>query len=224
MLLSEADCWNLVREQKCDGKQIKMDGHAVQYVEPPTGEGKWYSTVEHTVVNCVLQEIDFSYKGSENPILVTPFGALNISVAVNTAIMNHNRLVWTTPQELKFGNCSLNDVLRSSGDVTQTETQGRLVDHNNQLEILFTTTKVRMCDDTSLHAVNGVPKLFVFIPHLFVNRTLKSKRIPRETSRNNRFTRNYYKPRLPQTIHRRRRRDIRSYKKCSEYFYNNRAA
>lgn len=159
VLLNDAECWNMVHEQKCAGNMMTRDGSVLQYVDPPKGDGKWYSTVEHTVLNCVIQEITFVYEDEKSPI-TTPLGPLNVSLTESTALINHNRIVWQVPRELKTGNCSLKAVFQGSGDATTTGLQGRLVDHRNQIEILFNAEKAKTCDKF-LNAIKGVPKLFL---------------------------------------------------------------
>ena len=88
ILLNDAECWNMALERTCAGNQMRKEGNNFQYVDPPKGEGKWYSEVQHTVINCVLQELTFLLTSGEKNVVETPLGTLNVETTATTALIN----------------------------------------------------------------------------------------------------------------------------------------
>lgn len=104
-------------------------------------------------------------------------GSLNVELTDTTTVVDHNRLVWQTPKEMKNNKCTLNTIFRSRGNITLTQGQGRLVDPKNQIEVLFDSKPVKVCNET-VYQVKGVPKTFLLIPDLPTNKTNKTIQNP----------------------------------------------
>jgi hypothetical protein len=97
--VSSADCWKMKLQFECAGNRNAVNGKTYSYIHKPTGDGKWMSVKEYSVVNCLAQEIELRRNRVGGPIL-SPFGSHNVSLGVDHLIVNHNTIVWIEPNKI----------------------------------------------------------------------------------------------------------------------------
>ncbi len=168
--VSPTDCWGMKLKLECAGNRNAVNGKTYSYVHEPTGDGKWMSIKEYSVVNCLAQEIELRRDRVGGPIL-SPFGSHNVSLGVDHLVVNHNTIVWIEPNKVtdgcvaKFtftGTGQLSIIrlgLDSNNQVTKHSNRtGRLIDSTKQIEVLFDTTRNPLCNDhPNSYAVLGIP-------------------------------------------------------------------
>ncbi len=103
----------MIQNKKCAGNAMTKDGKTFQYVEPPQGDGQWYSTIEQTVVNCITQELTFTMESDNGPI-EAPLGPLTVDPNALTTLLNHNRIVWQMPKSFKEKTCTLQEFIKAT--------------------------------------------------------------------------------------------------------------
>jgi hypothetical protein len=184
---------------ECAGNKNAVSGKTYSYVHKPTGEGKWMSVKEYTVVNCLAQEIELRRNRVGGPIL-SPFGSHNVSLVADHLVVNHNTIVWIEPNKIvddcvakfKFFGTGQLSIIKLGLDlrnetIIHTNRTGRLIDSTKQIEVLFDPKRNPLCKDhPNSYAVIGIPDTHIVfeenIEKLFMTKQVNRPRQSRQVS------------------------------------------
>ena len=197
--VSPEDCWKMKLQLECAGNRNAVNGKTYSYIHKPTGDGKWMSVKEYTVVNCLAQEIELRRNRVGGPIL-SPFGSHNVSLGVDHLVVNHNTIVWIEPNKIvddcvakfKFFGTGQLSIIKlgldlKNGTTIHTNRTGRLIDSTKQIEVLFDPKRNTLCiDHPNSHAVIGIPDTHIVfeenIEKLFMTKKVNKPRQTRQVA------------------------------------------
>ena len=181
-----SECWKIINNKKCGGNSVISTGTTYSFQQEPVGEGKWYSTREYQVLNCLAQQVTLKQETQNGPI-ISPFGYHNISILEGKIINNHNTIVWRSSEIVNGNgekrNCGTKVILEGKGQISvtlikdsRTET-GRLVDDSKQIEILFHHSETQLCGEIRhAHAVIGLPETHIALGHALSDYMIRKKK------------------------------------------------
>lgn len=90
-LVEPSECWSMVQTKNCGSHQMTANNKMLSFIKKPEGEGKWFSKVEHSVLNCQAHEITLSQEDVGQPIF-TPFGPIQANIDDKSHIINHHTI------------------------------------------------------------------------------------------------------------------------------------
>ena len=169
--IDDKACKKMMESKKCDMNNMVIRDKTYAFEAIPTGAGKYLQSVEYTTTNCILHTFQMT-QNCENCQIITPFGTLDVDPKTQVAYKNYATIIWQTPKELKFKTgCPTTTpvvsgtgrlTLTSSTDSTTTNQGGRIVDSEQQLEIIFgNQTDVCGMQNHQAFIVTGIPETFV---------------------------------------------------------------
>ena len=161
---------------------MKGDDSMRRYIQKPVGEGKRFNTVVHEVINCITQRVTLK-SACPTCEIISPLGPLkNVSLADRVAYINDVAVVWQIPH-LPPSNCEETDLIKEgTGNMSRiSETVGRIVDYNSQLEIIFDTTETeKLCNKNQSHfTVKGIPNAYITFATIEMEKKNESTRMTR---------------------------------------------
>ena len=160
------ECWDMIRNLNCNGNKMIKDEKTFSFLQQPYGEGKWYATKEYTVANCLAREIELTQE-NPNDNIESPFGKLTDDAKKEYSIINKQTIIWNLPSDYSDykTSCEPTSIFKGSGEAIggENETIAKIIDRQNQIEVIYHTATMNYCNDIDIYEVKGVPDTFIRI-------------------------------------------------------------
>ena len=153
-----AECKQLIEKKLCgNNKAEEIQGTYRYEAFPQETKGYWMSTVTYSALNCMGHEVSLS-QDQLNTTIISPIGILPGSKFNDGhAFFNQKVLIWETAnlERAHWDGCEPYKLYGAYGNVTHTKKQGRLIDRQHQLEVLFNPSQEKICETASGETING---------------------------------------------------------------------
>ena len=176
--ITAAECREMRQNRKCgsgEEQHMMVGENELTYSAEPTGEGHWMQVKTYRTINCKARKIELWQDKHDGPVW-SPIGELSDPITSRSSQINHNTIVWEIPPNYD-NTCKVKIIKEGKGKIRSTKTSTRLVDAENQLEILYKANKTTLCDGRIVHMIEGLPNTFVQLYEIGTEITLPNNQI-----------------------------------------------